>query len=257
VFLDDNAAERAQVRAALPTVAVPELPNDAAYYPAILFSAGYFEAVSFSEEDRHRAASYHANAERVAIKNSSRHLGDYLSALQMKIEHAPFDTIGRPRIAQLINKSNQFNLTTRRYNEAEVAAWEADPQAFTLQTRLSDRFGSFGMIGVVIARACSPGAWVVDTWLMSCRVLGRRVEEAMLSQVIKAAREAGITRIYANYLPTAKNGMVAEHFDKLGFTRTAEHADGVRDYMLDVATWEQPTLPFFEVNSNLEKNAAV
>lgn len=244
VFLDDNAAERAQVRATLPMVAVPELPADAAYYPALLRAAGYFEAVSFSDEDRTRSASYAANAQRVAVAEASASAGDYLSALEMRIHHAPFDALGVPRIAQLVNKSNQFNLTTRRYSEPEIAAMAADPALFTSQTRLADRFGSFGMIGVVIARPQGADAWEIDTWLMSCRVLGRRVEEAMLAHLVAAARAAGIATIRALYLPTGKNGMVREHYDKLGFTLLEEASDGARRYELAVAGHETPDLPF-------------
>ena len=244
VLLDDNAAERAQVRAALPMVAAPELPNDAAHFPAMLLAAGYFETVSFSDEDRRRAESYRANAERVAAQSTARDLGDYLSALRMEIGHARFDPIGRPRIAQLVNKSNQFNLTTQRYAMADIAAAEVDPQTFTLQTRLADRFGGFGMIGVIIARSDGPASWMVESWVMSCRVLGRRVEEAMLAELVAQARLRGIALIHARYVPTGRNGMVSEHFDKLGFTRLGEPVDGACDYVLAVADHATPDLPF-------------
>ena len=136
VFLDDNPAERAQVRRYLPEVAVPELPDDPALYARTLAAAGYFEAVAFSEEDRDRAAFYQDNARRVACRPGGRY-GGYLASLDMVITFHPFDVTGRARIAQLINKSNQFNLTTRRYTEVDVAAAEAD--CFTLQVRLVDR----------------------------------------------------------------------------------------------------------------------
>ena len=246
VFLDDNAAERAQVRAALPMVAVPELPSDAALYPAMLLGAGYFESVGFSAEDRSRGESYAANAQRAEVLSRSRDLGDYLGSLEMRISHAGFDAMNRTRIAQLINKSNQFNLTSRRYTEAQVAELEVQA-AFTLQTRLADRFGDFGMIGVVIATSgLDSGAliWDIDTWLMSCRVLGRKVEEAMLVELVKVASAASVAEIRARYLPTSKNGMVSDHFDKLGFKILSEHADGVREYSLDPMTFHAPTLPF-------------
>jgi FkbH-like protein len=249
VFLDDNAAERAQVRAALPMVAVPELPSDAALYAATLLSAGYFEAVGFSEEDRTRSDSYVANAQRSEVKSRARDLGDYLRDLDMRISHAPFDALNRSRIAQLINKSNQFNLTTRRYTEAQVAALETSA-TFTLQTRLADRFGDFGMIGVVIAQPAEvegEPAWEVDTWLMSCRVLGRKVEEAMLGELVAAARAAGVRHLAARYIPTAKNGMVSEHFDKLGFSRVGEDADGGRAYVLELAGFSVEPGPFVAV----------
>lgn len=243
VFLDDNAAERAEVRAALPMVAVPELPADPAWYPLYLSSAGYFEAVAFSAEDRTRAESYAANAQRAEVLGRTRDLGDYLRALGMEIDIRPFDAIGVPRIAQLVNKSNQFNLTTRRYTESEIRAFAEDPSVVTLQVRLRDRFGDFGMIGVVIGRDAGD-AIEVDSWLMSCRVLGRKVEEAMLAALVAAARAKGKARVLACYLPTAKNAMVAELFDRLGFERVREGEGGERDYALDMAGYVIPELPF-------------
>jgi len=246
VFLDDNSAERAQVRAALPMVAVPELPADAAWYPAYLSSAGYFEAVAWSDEDLNRSASYLANAQRAEVQQRSRDLGDYLAALEMALSARAFDAQGRGRIAQLINKSNQFNLTTRRYTEAEVAGMESDPQTITLQVRLRDKYSDFGMIGVIIARAVAEDAEAIDidTWLMSCRVLGRRVEEAMLQALVHSARAAGRSRLLAHYLPTAKNGMVRELFDTLGFDLVEETEAGERHYRLDLDRYATKPLPF-------------
>jgi len=246
VFLDDNSAERAQVRAALPMVAVPELPADPAYYPLYLASAGYFEALAYSTEDSARVDSYIANAQRAEVKQQSRDLGDYLRALDMTLTAQPFDAQGRARISQLINKSNQFNLTTRRYSEADVRAVEDEADTLTLQVRLKDKFSDFGMIGVVIARPHpdDPDALDVDTWLMSCRVLGRRVEEAMLKAVVERARAAGKSRLYARYLPTPKNAMVRTLFDTLGLELTSEEADGERRYRLDLTGYAAPDLPF-------------
>ena len=240
VLLDDNPAERAQVRAALPMVAVPELPSDPSWFPWFLSSAGYFEAVQFSAEDAARAGSYAADAARAEVQSSARDLGDYLSSLEMRISCTPFDALGRARIAQLINKSNQFNLTTKRHTENEIAALGAD--VFTTQVRLSDRFGDLGMIGVVIARPAThtrEAAWDFDSWLMSCRVLGRRVEEAMLAHIAKAAQAKGVRYLIGRYVPTAKNGMVAEHYAKLGF---AGIGDGL--FVLDLKKYETPSLPF-------------
>jgi FkbH-like protein len=246
VFLDDNSAERAQVRAALPMVAVPELPADPAYYPLYLASAGYFEALAYSTEDSARVDSYIANAQRAEVKQQARDLGDYLRALDMTLTAQPFDAQGRARISQLINKSNQFNLTTLRYSEVEVRAVEDEADSLTLQVRLKDKFSDFGMIGVVIARphVDDPDALDVDTWLMSCRVLGRRVEEAMLKAVVERAREAGKSRLYARYLPTPKNGMVRTLFDALGLELISEEADGERRYRLDLTGYTTPDLPF-------------
>jgi FkbH-like protein len=247
VFLDDNPAERAQMRAALPMVAIPELPDDPAWYPWMLASAGYFEAVAFSDEDRLRAASYASNVARAEVMSKTRDLGEYLSSLEMTLANRGFDAEGRQRIAQLINKSNQFNLTTRRYTETEIAEAEADAQVFTLQTRLTDRFSDLGMIGVVIGRPAEhlgEAAWEMDTWLMSCRVLGRKVERGMLDAVIRAARDGGIRWLIGLYKPTPKNGMVAAHYDNLGFETLSDDEEGVRRFVLDVAAYETPELPF-------------
>jgi FkbH-like protein len=231
VFLDDNPVERGLVRQVLPQVAVPELPEDPALYARTLAAAGYFEAVGFSDEDRNRAGMYQSNARRVALQAQAGDLDAYLASLDMRIVFAPFDRTGRTRIAQLINKSNQFNLTTRRYTEAEVAAAEADPEVFTLQVRLLDAFGDNGMISVVICRppasgTGAPKTWEIDTWLMSCRVLGRRVEQMVLREVVAQARAAGIDTLVGRYRPTEKNALVRHHYENLGFAKVAEQPDG-------------------------------
>jgi FkbH-like protein len=144
----------------------------------------------------------------------------------MEISFAPFDAKGRERIAQLINKSNQFNLTTRRYTEGEVAGFETDSTLLTLQIRLADRFGDNGMICVVICRPAVDNAWEIDTWLMSCRVLGRRVEQMVLREILMQARARGASRLVGRYIPTARNGMVKDHYERLGFSQAgAEGAE--------------------------------
>jgi FkbH-like protein len=217
VFLDDNPAERALIRRMLPEVAVPELPDDPALYPRTLAAAGYFESIAFSDEDRTRAEMYADNARRVALQNQVGDIESYLVSLNMEIGFRPFDATGRSRISQLINKSNQFNLTTRRYTELDVAAVEVDPACFTLQVRLVDRFGDNGMICVIICRPQPASEWEIDTWLMSCRVLGRRVEQMVLREILFHARERGIRRLIGVYLPSEKNRMVQDHYAKLGF----------------------------------------
>jgi len=239
VFLDDNPVERGIIRQMLPDVAVPELPADPAYYARTLAAAGYFESTTFSDEDRQRAAFYERNSQRVALKNSVGDIEDYYASLGMEIHFAPFDQIGRSRVAQLINKSNQFNLTTRRYSETEIAALEQDPDCFTLQVRLTDVFGDNGMISVVICRPGLPQAWTIDTWLMSCRVLGRSVEQMVLRELILRARERGISRLIGRYIPCGRNEMVRDHYAKLGFT--SSHEEGL--WYLDVAAPEPaPTM---------------
>jgi FkbH-like protein len=234
VFLDDNPVERGLIRAALPDVAVPELPDDPGLYARTLAAAGYFESISYSDEDGKRADFYRDNARRVALKAQVGDLEGYLASLNMLIGFRPFDATGRSRIAQLINKSNQFNLTTRRYSEQDVAAFEAGESAFTLQVRLVDAFGDNGMISVVICRAAGD-AWEIDTWLMSCRVLGRRVEQMVLREILAHARAKGAARLIGVYRPTERNAMVADHYGKLGFRLIGEDAAGVTTWELSTA----------------------
>jgi FkbH-like protein len=242
VFLDDNPFEREQVRRELPLVGVPELPQEPALYPRILNWAGYFEAVTISAEDRKRADFYQANATRNSVMASSSDMESYLRSLDMVCTIQPFDSIGRARVAQLINKSNQYNLTTRRYTESEVAAMETAQSKFTMQVRLADKFGDNGMISVVTFDK-SAEVWTNDVWLMSCRVLGRRVEEAILAQVCAAAKGEGAKRLIGHYLPSSKNRMVAEHYGKLGFTLVEEDKNGGSVWMLELADYQRPDIP--------------
>jgi FkbH-like protein len=236
VFLDDNPVERGLIRRLLPQVAVPELPDDPALYARTLCAAGYFETITFSDEDRKRADFYQDNAKRLALQNQVGGVDAYLASLNMEIAFAPFDATGRERITQLINKSNQFNLTTRRYTEADVAEAEADPTTFTLQIRLADTFGDNGMISVVIARPADPAVWEIDTWLMSCRVLGRKVEQMVLRELILQSREAGVRRLIGVYRPTGRNAMVKDHYAKLGFAPVDEAPDGASRWAIDTET---------------------
>jgi len=242
VFLDDNPAERARVRQMLPEVAVPEAPEDPALFPRVLAQSGLFETVALSAEDAKRAAQYAENAERAAAMAEIGDYGDYLVSLEMTCDLAPFDRVGRARIAQLVNKSNQFNLTTRRYTEADIARFETDPGVFDLQARLTDRFGDNGMISVVMFRT-GPEEWLCDTWLMSCRVLKRRVEEAVLAAVADAARAAGAKRLVGDYLPSEKNRMVAGHFEGLGFAAAGDLPGGGTRWVLELDGWRVPELP--------------
>ena len=236
VLLDDNPVERALVRRLLPQVAVPELPDDPALYARTLAAAGYFEAVAFSDEDRRRASYYQDNARRVALAKRTGDLNSYLLSLDMTIDFRPFDAIGRARITQLINKSNQFNLTTRRYTETDVEAAEQNPECFTLQVRLADRFGDNGMICVVICRPRDAATWEIDTWLMSCRVLGRGVESAVLGELQRSARDRGIGALIGVYRPTERNGMVREHYAKLGFQSIGAGEDGAAEWRMATDT---------------------
>ena len=234
VFLDDNPAERGLVRTLLPQVAVPELPEEPASYARTLAAAGYFEAVVFAAEDLKRAGFYQDNAKRAELQKQVGGVDAYLASLDMTITFQPFDAMGRARIVQLINKSNQYNLTTRRYTDPEIAEVEADPNIFTLQVRLADIFGDNGMISVVICRPKEPQVWEIDTWLMSCRVLGRKVEHMVLKEMVARAGAAGIEKIIGTYRPTDRNKLVVDHYSKLGFTKVAEDGAGLTSWEFTV-----------------------
>lgn len=219
VFVDDNAFERDIVRRELPMVAVPELPEDPALFARCLANAGYFEATSLTHEDFERTALYQTNAARASLLASTTDLDAYLRSLDMTLVYGPIDESGMARVVQLINKTNQFNLTTRRYTEGDISALRANGNAIAFQFRLLDKFGDNGMIAVVIARPMTSADQeiLIDTWLMSCRVLGRGVEQATLNVLVEEARQAGFKRIVGEYCPTPKNQLVKDHFHTLGF----------------------------------------
>lgn len=255
VFLDDNPAEREQVRRELPLVAVPELPDDPALYPRMLMAAGYFETIAFTSDDRVRADQYQANAARAAAVQASGDLDSYLASLDMVCTIRLVDPTSRPRVAQLINKSNQFNLTTRRYTESQVEAAEADPRRHAAQMRLTDKFGDNGIICVLIADR-DGDRWEIDTWLMSCRVLGRRVQQAALDHLARAAIADGARVLVGRYVPSPKNAMVREHYAGLGFTKVSEDASGETVWELDLSNYESPDLPMIIDDPTVEPPAA-
>jgi len=221
VFVDDNPAERARIRESLPTVAVPELPPDPAHYVRCLADAGYFEAISFTEEDRHRSAQYAANAEREALREVSQSMDDFLRGLNMSVAFGPIAPIDLTRAAQLINKTNQFNTTTRRYSDEELSELATLQEHMTLQFRLFDRFGDNGLVSVMILRPIpsEPGVLEIDTWVMSCRVFGRQLEFEAMNIAVEQARKRGIHTFRARYIPTKKNGVISGLYASLNFSQ--------------------------------------
>ncbi|HVY13649.1 MAG TPA: HAD-IIIC family phosphatase [Rhodopila sp.] len=237
VFIDDNPFERNLVRQELPMVAVPEVTDDPTDYPIALADAGYFEGLSITDEDRERTAQYQGNKAREALKASVTDLPSYLRGLEMELIWKRFDKIGLQRTVQLINKSNQFNLTTKRYTEEDIIAVMADPDAFGLQLRLTDRFGDNGIIAIIIGRLRENKDLYVDTWLMSCRVLGRQVEPTTLNLICQEAKKLGARRVVGEYIPTKKNGMVKEHYARLGFTVMETDPSGGNVNILDLGSF--------------------
>jgi FkbH-like protein len=242
------------VRRELPQVAVPELPDDVADYPARVAAAGYFEAVSFTSDDATRGRNYALNAERKAAMSQATDMEGYLRGLEMVLTATPIGAAELARSTQLINKTNQFNLTTRRYSEAEVQRIADDPKAVALAIRLADKFGDNGLISVVLARrdpSLAEDELLIDSWLMSCRVLGRQVEHAVLDVLADAARAAGYRTLIGEFRPTERNGMVAEHYPRLGFAQYRAPTDATREatfWRLDIESLSRSS-HFIEVKA--------
>jgi FkbH-like protein len=236
VFVDDNPAERALVEAQIPAIAVPNIGNDVARYASIIEAGRYFELVSLSHEDFARAKLYEENAQRAQMEQKFANYGEYLDSLEMTAEIDLLKPAYMDRIAQLTNKTNQYNLTTRRYTLAEIEA-TLDENHIGIYGKLTDRFGDNGLISVVIGHIKANDLHL-DLWLMSCRVLKRDMEIAMLDGIAERARDRGIYSLVGYYLPTAKNGMVAEHYEKLGFTPVSrDTATGASVWLLDIVNY--------------------
>jgi FkbH-like protein len=239
VLVDDNPVEREQVRRELPKIEVPEMPSDPALFAQALHRELAFETLSITSEDIGRAQSYRANLDRERLQQSAASLDDFLSGLQMRVELRPFDEPNLPRIAQLINKTNQFNLTTRRMTAEQIRAFAAIEGNYTQFLHLRDRFGESGITGVLMASPQS-GALGIVQWLMSCRVLGRRLEEAMLASVWNAARRSGLRALVGTYIPTAKNGQVEDLYDRMGFALLGLAENGEKTYRAELTTERVP-----------------
>ena len=217
VFLDDNPFEREAVRSLIPGITVPELPENPEEYVDFLRSLNLFETVSFSQEDRVRTQQYQAEAQRVSLQSQCADYDAYLQSLEMVAEAKAFDSFHFPRIAQLTQRSNQFNLRTVRYTEQEIAAIAADDRFVTLYFTLRDKFGDHGLISAVIMEKQADRLFV-NTWLMSCRVLKRGMEEFIVNKMLSEAARLGFATVEGEYLKTPKNAMVANIYEKLGFT---------------------------------------
>jgi FkbH-like protein len=221
VFVDDNPVERNLIRSQIAEIEVIELPQDPAGYTSALHRSLCFEAWALTDDDRRRAASYQQNAKRSEHLAAAGNVEDYLAGLEMHVELRPFDEANLGRIVQLINKTNQFNLTTRRITEAECLALINRPDCYTQFMRLKDRFGDNGITGILIA-IIEGDTLRIDNWLISCRVLGRRVEDAMLAAALNFAADRKCEFGLGEYIPTAKNGQVSGIFEKYGFEKYGE-----------------------------------
>jgi len=216
VFFDDTPFERSMVKTSLPEITVPELPEDPVEYLPYLRSLNLFETASFTAEDGQRTKLYQEEAHRTIVQMQSANEDDFLAALNMYSDVKGFDKFNTPRVAQLTQRSNQFNLRTVRYTDEDISRLAQDNSFINISFTLADRFGEYGLISAVVLEKQS-GALFIDTWIMSCRVLKRGMETFVLNAIVDAARREGIDQIIGEYIPTAKNGMVKEHYKNLGF----------------------------------------
>lgn len=218
VFLDDNPFERNIVKTHIPDITVPELPEDPSEYLTYLRSCNLFETASFTPEDEQRTQQYQEEAQRAVVQKLCVNEDEFLSNLNMQSVVKPFDKFSIPRVSQLTQRSNQFNLRTVRYTEDEISAIANSDEYITLDFTLEDKYGDYGLISVIILKKQSD-ALFIDTWIMSCRVLKRGMEKFVLNQISQHAGKIGTKQIIGEYIPTAKNGMVKEHYSELGFTK--------------------------------------
>lgn len=223
VFVDDNPAEREIVKGTLPVEAPPM--DSIESYIHTLDKGGYFEVTNFSEDDLHRTEMYKQNAERAKMQSAFADYGEYLDSLEMKAVIEDFSPINLARVTQLTNKSNQFNVTTRRYTQSEMERVYESSDYIRLCGRLEDKFGDNGIVSVVIGH--KDGETLdIDLWLMSCRVLKRDMELAMLDTLVNEAVNQDVKVIKGHYYPTAKNKMVKELFGDFGFEKISEDEEG-------------------------------
>jgi FkbH-like protein len=217
VFLDDNPFERNIVRENLPNVVVPELPEDPAEYLSFLRAQNLFETMSFSVEDKERTKKYQVEAKRVESQEKHTDEESFLRSLEMQCTVSNFTTFNIPRVAQLTQRSNQFNLRTKRYSEEEIQRIQESDNHIGLAFSLEDKYGDYGLISVVILEKRGNNELFIDTWLMSCRVLKRGVEKFILETIKTIAREEGFKLLTGEYLETTKNALVKDHYKDLGF----------------------------------------
>lgn len=233
VFVDDNPAERHIVASQIEGISVPEVTTPESYIP-IIDRSGFFEVTNFSEDDIKRNEMYKANIERKQQETSFADYGEYLKSLDMVAEIKPFSPVYMSRIAQLTNKSNQFNLTTKRCSQSDVENYAADENYITLYGKLEDKFGDNGVVSVVFGHQDGED-FHIDLWLMSCRVLKRDMEYAMMDVLVSKCKERGINRLVGYYYPTAKNKMVKGFYEMQGFTLVSEDESGNTVWDMDVS----------------------
>lgn len=237
VFVDDNPAEREIVNQEFPEVCTPNIGSMPEKYLKILDKSGFFECICLSKEDFEKNEMYKQNIQRSNLEKTFADYNEYLKSLEMKAEIKSFVPMYMQRIAQLTNKSNQFNLTTKRYTQAEIEDVAANNEYITLYGKLSDKFGDNGIVSVVIGHKVN-GILNIDLWIMSCRVLKRDMEFAMMDELVRLAQNEKINKIRGFYYPTAKNKMVKDFYNTQGFTKISEDENGNTEWELNTEMYE-------------------
>jgi FkbH-like protein len=232
VFVDDNPAERHIVSEQLKGVAAPEL-SSVEHFIEVIDRNGFFEVTTLSKDDLKRNEMYKENIQRAKAEASFADYRDYLLSLEMKGIIRSFEPMYVERISQLSNKSNQFNLTTHRYTVNDIERLSADDNYITLYGKLIDRFGDNGLVSVVIGHVIEDRC-EIDLWIMSCRVLKRDLEFAMMDELVKRCKEKGVKKIIGHYYPTAKNGMVKDFYSLQGFDKISEDEKGNTDWLFEI-----------------------
>lgn len=217
VFLDDNPFERNLVRENLPDVCVPELPEDPANYLEYLYELNLFETASFSENDAERTKQYQIESQRATALESFTNVEEFLKSLNMISDVQEFNNFSKPRVSQLSQRSNQFNLRTVRYTEEEVNDLIQSDQHYTLSFTLEDKYGDNGLICVIVLKGLDPENIFIESWFMSCRVLKRGMEEFTLNTIVETAKKNGFKKLIGEYIESPKNQMVQNHYENLGF----------------------------------------
>ena len=236
-FIDDNPAEREIIHQTFPQVAAPDIGELPEKYIRTVDRCGFFECVNISADDLNKVEMYRQNAQRATLSQNFTNYEDYLKSLDMTAQIESFIPLYMQRIAQLTNKSNQFNLTTKRYTQAEIERAAQDPDTITLYGKLEDKFGDNGVVSVVIGRIDGDKAHI-ELWIMSCRVLKRDMEFAMMDTFVAKCREKGVKTVFGYYYPTAKNGMVRDFYRIQGFAKVEEDESGNTKWRLAVETYQ-------------------
>ena len=237
VFLDDNPFERNMVRENIPGITVPELPDDPGNYLEYLYSLNLFETASYSETDSKRTEQYRQEAVRVSQRMKFTNEADYLKSLNMKAKVESFNNYNTPRIAQLSQRSNQFNLRTVRYTENDIMGMRDNAEYACFAFSLSDKYGDNGLISAVIMKVLNSETLFIDTWFMSCRVLKRGMENFILNTIAGYAKDNGYRKLIGEYIPTAKNGMVKSLYTELGFIESSNKEKERDEYELDTSSY--------------------